>query len=264
MPYATGWNKDLSDFRDYRTRAVEVKPVNKTKVDLRQYMPPIQNQGELGSCTAHTANAVMGYYQRKTHDRHVDLSRLFLYKVTRNLAKKRGDSGAELRTTMQALVMTGAPPEEYYPYNPEKFDAEPSAFLYAIADDYRATSYVRHDHVGVNPETVLSSIKQSLAQDVPVMFGTTLYKSFPGIGATDDHSGLIPFPSKRDKVDGGHAMVIAGYDEAKNAFLIRNSWGEGWGDKGYGWLPYAYVTSGIATDFWSLLSAEFTNVALFA
>lgn len=262
--YRTGWNKDLADFRDYRPRAVEIKAETKAKVDLRASMPPVQDQGELGSCTAHAALAIMGYYQRKTYNRYVDLSRLFLYKVTRRLAKKRGDSGAELRNTMQALVMVGAPPEEYYPYDVPKFDAEPDAFLYSLADDYRAKTYIRHDHTGMTPEAILASIKQSLCAEVPVMFGMTVYKSFPGIGASDDKSGSIPFPSARDKIDGGHAMVIAGYDDAKNAFLVRNSWGTKWGDCGYGWLPYRYVSSGIASDFWSLLTAEFTDLALFS
>lgn len=262
MPFM-GWTRDLADFRDFRARAVEIKPPTQAKVDLRANMPPVMDQGELGSCTAHAALAVMGYYQRKTHGRYIDLSRLFLYKVTRMLAKKRGDSGAELRTAMQAMVMVGAPPEEYWPYDISKFEQQPDAFLMALAGNYQATSYVRHDSPGVAPKDVLLSIKQSLAHEVPVMFGTTVYKSFPGVGASDDHTGVIPFPGSKDKIDGGHAMVIAGYDDGVSSFLVRNSWGEKWGDKGYGWMPYRYVTSGIATDFWSLLTAEFTDIALF-
>lgn len=264
MNYRLGWVRDLADFRDFRPRAVEIKSTSKIKVDLRPHMGPVQDQGDLGSCTAHAALAIMSYYQRKTFNKSVDLSRLFLYKVTRNLAKKRGDVGAELRTTMQALVMFGAPPEEYMPYDIVKFDLEPTAFMYGLADDFKATTYVRHDHVGVSPDTTLSSIKQSLEKEIPVMFGMTVYKSFPGIGAADDHSGVIPYPTSKDRVDGGHAMVLVGYDDAKNSFLVRNSWGPNWGDHGYGWLPYKFVTSGIASDFWSLLTADFTDIALFA
>jgi C1A family cysteine protease len=227
-------------------------------------MSPVMNQGELGSCTAHAGAAIMEYYQNRVFNHSVRASRLFLYKVTRNLAKQRGDTGAELRTTMQALVMIGAPPEEYYPYDVAKFDAEPTAFLYALADDYRATAYYRHDVAGVTPQQVIESLQQSLAKGLPSMFGTTVYKSFPGLGAKDDHSGQIPFPGAKDRVDGGHAMVIVGYDNPRKEFLVRNSWGDSWGNKGYGWLPYAYVTSGLATDFWTLLHAEFTDPKAFA
>lgn len=264
MTYRLGWTRDLSDIRDFKVRTVDVKAPTKTSVDLRHWMPPVQDQGTIGSCTAHAAVAIINFYQKKTFDTCVPLSRLFLYKVTRRLAKKRGDSGAELRTTMQAMVMFGAPPEEYLPYKVEEFDNEPTAFHYALADDYRARTYVRHDHVGTTPQKTLLSIKSSLEQNVPVMFGMTVYKSFPGIGARDDHSGMIPMPSSKDKIDGGHAMVIAGFDDAKNAFLVRNSWGEAWGAQGYGWLPYAYVTNGVASDFWSLLTGEFTDLAMFA
>ena len=272
-----GWIRDLADVRDYdeHTNSVaallrQSEPLEMARAtlpavsDLRSWMPPVYDQGDIGSCTANAGIAILEYYESRAFGHRVEASRLFLYKVTRSLAKLRGDTGAELRNTMQALVMFGAPEEQYWPYNVSKFDVEPSAFLYAMADDYRATSYFRHDPVGArDPQRIITSLKQNLAAGIPAMFGTTVYESFPGLGARDDHSGVIPFPMRRDRTKGGHAMVIVGHDDSKQSFLIRNSWGADWGLKGYGWLPYAYVTSGLATDFWSLLHAEFTDTTLF-
>jgi C1A family cysteine protease len=98
------------------------------------------------------------------------------------------------------------------------------------------------------------------------MFGFSVYSSIPPIG---EGGGEIPYPSPGDTLEGGHAIVAIGYDDAKKigkdkgALLIRNSWGTEWGDKGYGWLPYSYVLKGLAVDFWSLAQAGFIDTDLF-
>ena len=98
------------------------------------------------------------------------------------------------------------------------------------------------------------------------MFGFSVYSSMPGSG---DGKGEIPYPGKGDTLEGGHAVLAVGYDDqkkigsTKGALLIRNSWGEDWGDHGYGWLPYAYIEDGLADDFWSLVKAEFVDSDLF-
>jgi hypothetical protein len=105
-----------------------------------------------------------------------------------------------------------------------------------------------------------------LAAELPAMFGFTVYSSIPPMGAG---TGDIPFPTPEDKQEGGHAVVAVGYDDQRKigadtgALLIRNSWGTGWGEKGYGWLPYSYVTAEQAFDFWSLVQADFVDSDLF-
>ena len=117
-------------------------------VDLRPWCSPMEDQQTIGSCTAHAGVGLVEYFERRAFGKHIDASRLFLYKVTRNLLKWTGDTGAFLRSTMYALTLFGVPPEEYYPYNIADLDKEPSAFCYAFAQSYQAISYYRLDPPG--------------------------------------------------------------------------------------------------------------------
>ncbi len=274
-----GWERDLPDFRDYtsatpaiRTLLAKSKPLAAAKkklassADLRPWCSPIEDQGSLGSCTANAGVGLLEYFERRAFGKHLDGSRLFLYKATRNLLGWEGDQGAYLRTTMKAMVLFGVPPEEHWLYKIAEFEVEPPAFLYAFAQSYQAETYYRLDPLGVSRKQLLDSIKEGLAAGLPSMFGFTVYSSIPSIGAG---TGDIPFPQPGDRVLGGHAIVAVGYDDAKEigsekgALLIRNSWGEDWGEAGYGWLPYAYIEQGLAVDFWSLVKAEFVDTDLF-
>lgn len=279
-----GWIPDYPDFRDYTEETEEVRstfgtmkaPKEKgipSSVDLRQWCSPVEDQGGLGSCTAHAGVGMIEYYERKSFGRHIDASRLFLYKVTRNLMKMKGDTGAYLRTTMGAMVLFGVPPEEYWPYSEEKeaFDKEPPAFCYAFAQNYQTIKYFRHDPPGTKGEKILEKLKSYLAKGHPAMFGFTVYSSIEQA----EQSGRIPFPSPKERIEGGHAVLAVGYDdkikiknkygksESSGALLIRNSWGRGWGEGGYGWLPYDYILRGLAEDFWSVLKKEWIDSGQF-
>jgi len=208
----------------------------------------------------------MEYYQCRAFSKYFDGSRLFLYKATRNLEGWTGDTGAYLRSTMKAMVLFGVPPERYWPYQISQFDVEPTAFCYSFGQSFKTVKYYRIDPPGTSPSKVLSTIRRNLAAGLALMFGFTVYNSIPPIGAGN---GEIPFPGPTERVLGGHAIVAVGYDDKKQigkekgALLIRNSWGTEWGELGYGWLPYAYVESGLAVDFWSLVQAEFVDTDLF-
>ena len=296
-----GWLPDLPDIRDFNSETNEVSsklkslgqtesikdmlvrvsnekpkkaplPIPASK-DLRLFFSPIEDQLNLGSCTAHAGVGLVEYFERRAYGKHIDASRLFLYKVTRNLLFWTGDTGAYLRTTMKALTLFGIPPEEYWKYIVANFDIEPSAFLYAFAQNYQAISYYRFDPPGtIDRNALLLKIKWYLSINLPAMFGFTVYNSYTQASAT----GKIPFPYTGDRVVGGHAVIAAGYDdnmkikhsnpnapEYKGALLIRNSWGIGWGDKGYGWLPYEYILKGLAVDWWSLLKSEWIDTGNF-
>jgi len=274
-----GWKRDLPDFRDFTPKTDQVKSLlsksstlkslvkqQPSSADLRPWCSPVENQGQLGSCTANAGVGMLEYYEYRAHGKYLDGSRLFLYKASRDLLGWKGDQGAYLRTTMKAMVLFGVPPEQYWPYNISNFDAEPPAFCYAFAQSYQAVRYYRLDSPGSSPDKVLDNIKRYLAGGLPSMFGFSVYSSMPPVG---DGKGEIPYPQPGDKQVGGHAVLAVGYDDKKKigkdtgALLIRNSWGANWGEQGYGWLPYSYVLSGLAVDFWSLIQADFVDTDLF-
>jgi C1A family cysteine protease len=239
--------------------------------DLREWFSPVEDQQDIGSCTANAACGVVEYYQRRAHGKYLDMSRLFLYKVTRKYLGLEGDTGAYLRSTMGALALFGTPPEKYWPYETAKYEEEPPAFAYAFGDDFQALTYYRLDAPGASGTDVLAQIKTHLAAGQPSMFGFTVYASMQ----RPKHPGEIPFPSRGENVLGGHAVVAAGYDDSRvvtnpidgrsatGAFLVRNSWGTSWGEDGYGWLPYEYALQGLAEDWWVMTSAEWIDSIAF-
>ena len=273
---ALGWIPDVPKPSDYTPSHPEVANlVAKTavatalalapKVDLSPNFPPIEDQQSIGSCTAQAAAGLYEYFERKAFNKHTDVSRLFIYKTTRDLLGWTGDTGAYLRSTMEALVLLGAPPEHYWPYDTAQYDVEPPSFVYALGSKFTATKYFRLDPNGASGAQVLENLRRFIAAGFPSMFGFPVYREFdnplPG--------GLIGFPSGAG-YRGGHAIDAVGYDDNlvingdKGALRVRNSWGTGWGDNGYGWMSYRYVTEGLATDWWSLISAGYVDTGHFA
>jgi C1A family cysteine protease len=279
-----GWLHELPDIRDCTMQnemvAEILSPLKLSKasptslsasVDLRKWCSPIENQLNIGSCTAHAGVGLFEYFERRAFGKHIDASRLFLYKTTRDLMQVTGDTGAYLRTTMGAMSLFGVPPEKYWPYIVSKFDIEPAPFLYAFADKFNALTYFRLDPPGISTSALLASIKANIAAGIPSMFGFTVYDSIRQAATT----GKIPLPCSGESILGGHAIDAVGYDDnmkinnancdlvTTGAFLIRNSWGTSWGDKGYGWLPYEYVLKGLADDWWTLTKAGWIETGEF-
>lgn len=264
----TGWLPDCPDWRDWDALSLIVKTAgdNKSKTapkttalpskfDARKYCSPIENQSPLGSCTAQAVVGMAEYLERRLYGRHIDASRLFVYKMARQLDGFVGDTGSHIRTAMKALRLFGAPPERYWPYVASQFDVDPPAFVFGYGQNLQALNYYRIDTAGRNRGECLELIKRLVTVYFPSVLGFSVYSS-------GNEHGEFPMPEPRQRRRGGHAVMVCGYDDervitrTKGALMIRNSWGTGWGAQGYGWLPYEYVTKHLSSDFWVLFQKE--------
>jgi len=98
---------------------------------------------------------------------------------------------------------------------------------------------------------IISTLKGCLASGYPFVFGFTVYQSFES--AQVAKTGIVPMPAPHEAVVGGHAVLAVGYDDASQQFIVRNSWGDGWGIKGYFMMPYGYLTdTSLSDDFWTV------------
>ncbi len=265
IPQGMGWQPDLPDARDYTYRHNQIqsllgslKPATceelPDEVDLRrdcedEYFTDPEDQGPLNCSSAFAVLSLVEYFERRVRSHTFEGSKLFLYKVTRNLIHNHhqvtGDTGADLRTTFKAIVQFGVPPEEHWPYDVERFDEEPDSFLYGLAKPLADVRYFRLDEPNQDGQTTLDRLKSFLAAGFPIAFGFPVPSSL-----TADAN--ISYRPVLDSIRGGQAVVAVGYRQ--DAIMIRSSWGSQWGDNGYGWLPVAYVRNQLARNFWGVVS----------
>jgi C1A family cysteine protease len=259
MPYKVsgyGWVPDLPDHRDHLYAAPpNVLGTLPLQADLRPTCPPVYDQGQIGSCTA---NAIGGAHQFDQMKQKLSApspfapSRLFIYYNERAMEGTVGsDSGAQIRDGIKSIGKQGVCREDpTWPYDGDPFPpnnkitVKPSQAAYTEATKYTAVQYQRVPRV-------LNQMKACLASGYPFVFGFTVYESFesPQVAQT----GIVPMPKPNEQVLGGHAVLAVGYDDAKQSFIVRNSWGSGWGMQGYCTMPYLYLTDGsLASDFWTV------------
>ena len=241
-----GWIPDQPDQRDHLYSAPgQFLTALPPKADLRRRCPPVYNQGALGSCTANAIAAAIEFERMKQKLNDFVPSRLFIYyneRVIENSVKS--DSGAQLRDGIKTVASIGACPEPEWPYVIAKFATKPPQRAYNDAQLDRAVQYqsIVQD---------LSQMKGCLASGYPFVFGFTVYQSFetPAVA----RSGHAPMPGWGERPIGGHAVMAVGYDDSAQWFLVRNSWGKGWGMSGYFTLPYSYlIQAGLSSDFWTI------------
>jgi C1A family cysteine protease len=218
-------------------------------LDMAPHMAPVFDQGQLSSCTGNTLVGALEYILNKkagfvnTDAAFIGLSRLFVYYNERMIEGTiREDSGALLSDGIRALSTYGACKEEFFPYDVTKFSHTPSHAAYADGKTRIITQFAQ---VSITEDAFITT----LAGGYPISIGIQIFASFESDKVA--HSGLVPMPTPNEESLGGHAVLVSGYDRTKQLLKVRNSWGACWGDKGYFYLPFAYVFgSGLASDTW--------------
>lgn len=255
MNHGLGWVPDLPDQRDKVFEPVVtygVAPLP-AMVDLRTSCPDIYDQGQLGSCTANALAAAFDFDRRKQGKDFMTPSRLFIYWNERDIeGSVDSDAGARIRDGVKVLRKFGTPPEKEWPYDITQFTVKPTEQCYIDAEKNQALTYRRIMRPHADPTR---DMKTCLAWGYPFVAGISVYESFE----TDETSktGIIPMPGADERVLGGHAILIVGYDTDKQWFICRNSWGRSWGDKGHFYLPFEYLTnSGLSSDMWVINTVE--------
>jgi C1A family cysteine protease len=241
-----GWIPQLPDLRDARLAVPKVTSLPES-VDMSKdpAMPPIYDQGQLGSCTANAIAAAVDFENHRQNGLFITPSRLWIYYQERVIeGSVREDAGASLRDGMKSVSKLGVCPETDWPYDIDTFADKPPQTDYASALKDKVLLYE------AAPQE-LFALKSLLASGLPIVFGFSVYESFESKAVAK--TGVIPMPSPTESMIGGHACVLVGYNDAHDRFLVRNSWGTDWGNDGYFEMPYQYPTSALlASDFWAV------------
>lgn len=254
MKMIYGWKPDADDQRDKLYKAPKVGLLEKAKnfftknkvtgVDLRSKMPPVYDQGQLGSCTANAIGAAFEYELMRQNQNFMP-SRLFIYYNERVLEHTvTQDAGAQIRDGIKTVVKQGVCSESQWPYDIKKFAKKPTIGCYNSAKKFEVVSYL-------SVPQDLNSMLACLNEGFPIIVGFTVYESFES--DTVAQTGVLNMPTASEQVLGGHAVLVVGYDTPSKRFIVRNSWGPNWGQAGYFTMPFAYLTNpDLANDFWTI------------
>jgi C1A family cysteine protease len=236
------WKPDLPDHRDfaYAPLSLTLPP----KADLRPFCSPVEDQGQLGSCTGNALVGAMEVLENIEKTAFVDLSRLFVYYNERAMEGTiKQDAGAQIRDGVKTLAQKGVCTEPLWPYNIAKFKNKPPAKCFVDGLTRKVAVYSRLN--------TTDDMRNCLAAGFPFVFGFSVYDSFES--ATVAKIGIVNLPAKGEKLLGGHAVLAVGYDDSTQRFIVRNSWGPGWGQAGYFTIPYAYLANrSLSDDFWTI------------
>lgn len=237
-----GWIPDVPDQRDYLYSRVAPKIKLPGHVDISRFCSDIEDQARLGSCTACALTGNLEFLDNQPDNKYTDISKLFIYYNERALRKNEDyDSGASLRDGIKTLKKTGYCRESLWPYDISRFSQKPLPKCYQEARQHRIESYHRIYN--------LTEMLTCLAEGYPFVFGFAVYEGFQSKQTA--RTGRVAMPKKQERMLGGHAVLAVGYDQKDRRFLVRNSWGRGWGMQGYFTMPYAYLEK-LAADFWTI------------
>jgi len=254
-----GWIPDNPDFRDKYLICSEqnsafsfskIKTSNeKELVDLRSHFPKIYNKETLACCGVHAICAIIEYFEYKSYAHNpIKPSKQFMYYNQRLISKKgEYDSGGTIRDCLKIINKFGICSEYECEYNPLYYNFKPSIDCYKMASFYNIISYKRID--SNNFLKLLDNIIDCLNEKIPVICGITLYDSFNNVSTVEN--GYVKMPQKSESIIGTLTITIIGYIKKNKQFIFRNCFGTEWGDEGYGYIPYQYISNkDLARDFW--------------
>lgn len=240
-----GWKPGIKDHRDYKfgesytSTDIQLPP----KFSLRSQITWRYNQGRENSCTGNATASLARFVWKKDLGLDVTPSRHFIYYNERKMEDDiNKDGGAYIRDGMDSLVNIGFCDEASWGYYPSTLFATPPVACYMFAQNYRLEKYYAIDQDR-------QSLKNALATGYPFVFGITVHSGLESQETA--RNGIVPMPTQNDKVLGGHAITMTGWDDTTQHYEFMNSWGESWGDDGFGWLPYDYVEGDLADDFFT-------------
>jgi len=244
-----GWKPDLPDHRDFVYSKLFRMPTALPKnVDLRSLCSPVENQRRLGSCTAQALVGALEFLEKKKNMPFADLSRLFVYYNERVIeGTVSWDSGAMIRDGVKTLQQQGVCKESLWPYSIKKYQYKPKKKCYNDALTHQIIAYERL--------STLDNMRSCLADGFPFVFGFSVYSSFESVEVK--RTGIVNMPKPEESLLGGHAVLAVGYNDNEQRFIVRNSWGASWGQKGYFTMPYAYLgDQNLSGDFWTIRDIE--------
>ncbi len=242
-----GWLNSIPDQRDtlYKFAPPLTEAQLPPKADLRPNIDWMYDQGNEGSCTAQSSASAVRFERKRAKLSEIDPSRNFLYWNERNMEGDiKTDAGAQIRTAMKVLNQYGICHENLWDYGPSTMYATPAKAAYSDAAKNVVSLYsaVDQNH---------SALRACLADGHPFVFGFAVYSSFLDDSVTN--TGVVPMPTTSEEQKGGHAVLAVGYDDASRMYIVMNSWSNQWGDKGFFYMPYAYLEDpGLADDFWTI------------
>jgi C1A family cysteine protease len=206
------------------------------RVDLRPYLTEVEDQSQTNSCVANAIAGAYEYLGMRILGTAGDVSRLFIYYNARLIDGIEGDQGSSIATSIQVLQEMGTCPEDLWPYEITQVNSKPHDEAYT-----EATRFLIEEAEEIPLD--LHAMRHCLAEGHPFVFSLTLFKSFDRAS----RRGRVPTPNPETEAGrtehGRHAMLCVGYSDSRQVFIVRNSWGADWGDYGYCYIPYAYMTN---------------------
>lgn len=238
-----GYVPDVVDNRDYiYNPTLSISP---TPIFLISKLPPILDQGKLGSCVSNAVANSLRYIYSRLKKNNNNWSRLFNYYYTRVIENTVNiDNGCQIRNAFKVCNKTGSCYETVWPYTISKFKIQPSITAVNAAKKNIITKYNRVDQTR-------SAIQACLFSSNTVVVGFSCFTSLFSTYTTT--TGNITYPIARERYLGGHCVLLVGYDDTTEKYTFMNSWGTKWGKKGFGTIPYSYLENpSLAGDFWTL------------